>query len=73
MYNRLRELREDKDLTQTQIAQVLSMSQVGYSKYETGRNDVSIHVLIELSKFYNTSVDYILGLTNEIRPYPRTK
>ena len=62
---RLRDLREDADLTQTQVAKHLGMSQTGYSKYETGENDIPTQVLIKLSKFYNTSVDYLLGLTNE--------
>lgn len=66
MYKRIRELREDRDLTQTQIAKVLNMSQTGYSKYETGENDIPTKVLIELAKFYNTSTDYILELTNKI-------
>lgn len=73
MFNRIRDLREDKDLTQRQVSQILNISQVGYSKYETGRNDIPTRVLIELSRFYNTSTDYILGLTDEVRPYPRTK
>lgn len=73
MFNRIRDLREDKDLTQKQISQVLGMSQTGYSQYEIGKNDIPTRVLIELSRFYNTSTDYILGLTDEIRPYPRTK
>ena len=71
MYRRLKELREDRDLTQTQIAKILNMSQTGYSKYETGENDVPTKILIELAKYYNVSVDYILGLTNETRPYQR--
>ena len=66
MYKRLRELREDKDLTQSQIAKYLNMSQTGYSKYETGENDIPTKILIELEKFYNTSTDYILELTDEI-------
>ena len=73
MYRRLRELREDKDLNQTYIAKILNMSQTGYSKYETGENDVPTKILIELSRFYNTSVDYILELTNEIKPYTRKR
>lgn len=73
MYKRLRELREDNDLTQRQVAQVLNMSQTGYNQYEIGKNDVSTHVLIELSKFYNTSIDYILEQTDVIKPYPRLK
>ncbi len=73
MYRRIRDLREDKDLTQKQIGQVLNMSQTGYNQYEIGKNDIPTKILIELSKFYNTSVDYILGLTNEKKPYPRSK
>lgn len=69
MYKRLKELREDYDLTQAQISKYLNMSQTGYSKYETGENDVPTKILIELAKFYNTSVDYLLELTNDIKPY----
>ena len=47
------------------------MSQTGYSKYETGENDVPTKILIELAKYYNVSVDYILGITNETKPYRR--
>lgn len=65
MYTRLRDLREDADLTQTQVAKYLGMSQTGYSKYETGENDIPTQVLIALAKFYHTSVDYLLGLTDE--------
>ena len=72
MYNRLRELREDKDLTQSQIAKYLNMSQTGYSQYEIGKNDIPTRVLIKLSLFYNVSVDYILNITNELKPYKRT-
>ena len=65
MYRRLRDLREDADLTQTQVAKYLGMSQTGYSKYETGEDDIPTQVLIALAKFYHTSVDYLLGLTDE--------
>lgn len=65
MYRRIRDLREDADLTQTQVAWYLGMSQTGYSKYETGENDIPTQVLIALAKFYHTSVDYLLGLTDE--------
>lgn len=65
MYRRLRDLREDADFTQTQVAKYLGMSQTGYSKYETGENDIPTQVLIALAKFYHTSVDYLLGLTDE--------
>ena len=73
MYKRIRDLREDKDLTQKQIGQVLNMSQTGYNQYEIGKNDIPTKVLIELAKFYNTSIDYLLELTNEKKPYPRIK
>ena len=69
----LRDLREDKDLSQKQIAQLLDMSQTGYSKYETGENDIPTQILIKLADFYNTSVDYILGRTNIIVPYKNNK
>ena len=71
MYNRIRDLREDRDLNQTAVAKMLGMSQTGYSKYETGENDIPTWVLIKLSEFYNTSVDYLLGQTNERTPYPK--
>lgn len=64
MYKRIRDLREDSDMTQTQIAKMLGMSQTGYSKYETGENDIPTQILIKLADFYGTSVDYILGRTN---------
>lgn len=66
MYRRIRELREDRDLYQKDIAEMLKMSQTGYSKYETGENDIPTQVLIKLADFYGTSVDYLLGRTNEI-------
>ena len=65
MYRRIREMREDRDLTQTQIADMLSMSQTGYSKYETGENDIPTRVLIALADFYDTSVDYLLARVDE--------
>lgn len=68
MYKRIRDLREDKDLTQKQIAEILGMSQTGYSKYETGENDIPTQILIKLADFYQTSTDYILGRTNNPKP-----
>jgi len=68
--NRLRDLREDKDMTQKQLAAVISMSQTGYSKYETGENDIPTQILSDLADFYNTSVDYILCRTDVTTPYP---
>lgn len=64
MYPRIRDLREDRELNQTQVAKMIGMSQTGYSKYETGENDIPTAVLIKLAAFYGTSVDYLLGLTN---------
>ena len=71
MYPNIRALREDRDLSQRQVAEILGMSQTGYSKYETGENDIPTAVLIQLSTFYGTSVDYLLGLTPISSPYPR--
>ncbi len=65
MYNRIRDLREDKDMNQTQIANYLGMSQTGYSKYETGEHDIPTVILIKLADYYNVSVDYLLGRTNK--------
>lgn len=70
MYKRIRDLREDSDLTQTQIAKILEMSQTGYSKYETGENDIPTEVLIKLSNYYNVSVDYLLGISNTKEKQP---
>ena len=69
MYPRIRNLREDRDMNQTQIAKMLGMSQTGYSKYETGENDIPTGILIKLADYYNTSIDYLLGQTNEKRRY----
>lgn len=69
VYRRIRDLREDKDMSQTQIARILGMSQTGYSKYETGENDIPTDILVRLAAFYNTSVDYLLGLTDNPKRY----
>ena len=71
MYSRIRDLREDKDLNQTQVAKMLGMSQTGYSKYETGENDIPTTILIKLSNFYDTSIDYLLGQTDRKTRYPK--
>jgi len=73
MYKRIRDLREDNDLSQAQIAKILGMSQTGYSKYETGANDIPTEILIKLARFYNTSIDYLLGETNIGERYPDSK
>ena len=69
---RLRDLREERDLSQNAVAELLHIRQYTYSQYETGRRQIPIALLIQLSEFYETSVDYLLGLTNETKPYPRS-
>ncbi len=64
MYRRIRDLRIDNDMTQSELARILGMSQTGYSKYETGENDIPTQILIKLAKIYNTSIDYLLDQTN---------
>lgn len=64
VYPRIRHLREDRDWNQTTVAMMLHMSQTGYSKYETGERDVPTQVLIQLSRIYQVSIDYLLGETN---------
>lgn len=68
---RLKEIREDKDYKQSDIAKVLNTTQQQYSKYELGLQVIPIERLVKLAKFYNTSVDYLIGLTNERKPYPK--
>ena len=71
MYRRIRDLREDRDMNQTQVAKMLGMSQTGYSKYETGENDLPTAVLIKLADFYNVSIDYLVGITDNSIPYEK--
>ena len=68
-YPRLKDLREDRDLSQQQVADFLGMKQPQYSRYERGLRDVPTDVLIRLAQLYKTSTDYILGLTNHSKPY----
>ena len=68
-YPRIRDLREDHDWNQTEVSKMLNMSQTGYSKYETGENDIPTQVLIKLARIYDTSVDYLLGETNNPKRY----
>ena len=68
---RIRSLRVNNGLTQKKIASILNISQTGYSKYETGENDIPTKILINLSYYYNTSIDYLLGITDIQQPYPR--
>ena len=69
MLKRIRDLREDRDMTQTQMAQYLQIHQTTYSDYEIGNLNVPIDILIKLAKFYNTSIDYIVELTDNPKPY----
>lgn len=66
MYNfkRIRDLREDNDLVQKEIAAILNIDQRTYSNYETGKREIPVHLLIKIADYYNVSTDYILGLTN---------
>ncbi len=73
MYRRIRELREDNDLKQKQLAEYLHCTQVAYSRYELGLRDIPTQVLIDLANYYNISIDYILGLTDEKRPLHKEK
>lgn len=70
--NRIRSLREDRDLLQKDLAAYLQRTQVCYSNYETGKRDIPTDVLKALALYYNTSVDYLLDLTDETRPYPKS-
>lgn len=65
MYRRIRDLREDNDLTQKQVAEILHCSQQVYSNYELGQRDIPTAVLIALAKYYHTTTDYILGLNDK--------
>ena len=67
LYKRLRDLREDRDLLQKDIARILNCSQVCYSRYESGKRDIPTDVLIKLADYYDVSTDYILGRTDDIR------
>ena len=70
MYRRIRDMREDRDLYQKDISEYLQCTQVCYSHYEMGKRDIPTDILIKLAKFYQTSIDYLLGLTDEKQPYP---
>ena len=72
-FPRIRNIREDNDLTQQDMAEYLSCSQVAYSYYELGRRSIPLDLLIKIALFYDTSVDYLLGITDCIKPYERSK
>lgn len=70
---RIKDIREDNDLRQKDVAMILNVSQTNYSKYELGKINIPIEALKKMAILFNTSIDYLLGLTNEIKPYPRIK
>lgn len=69
MYQHIRDQRQDHDFSQSSLAKLLGMSQTGYSKYETGENDIPTVVLIKLADLYNVSIDYLLGQTDDPTRY----
>ena len=73
MYTRIRDLREDMDLRQKDIAGYLECTQVCYSHYEIGKRDIPTDVLIKLADYYKTSIDYLLGRTDIRKPYPKSR
>ena len=73
IYERIRNLREDHDWTQKQVAEMLHTSRTSYCAYENGVTEIGLENLIHLSEIYHTSVDYLLGRTDEPKPYPRKK
>lgn len=71
MKTRIKNLREDHDLTQSQISKFLNISQVAYSYYELNKRSIPLELLSKLADFYNTSTDYLLYRTEQITPYPK--
>lgn len=72
-FKRLKDTREDNDLLQKQIAIILKITRQQYGLYEKGKRDIPLDKLIKLAEFYNTSTDYLLGITDEMKPYPKVK
>ena len=70
---RIRDLREDQDLSQRQIADYLMCDQSLYSKYEREERTVPLEIMVKLAEYYHTSIDYLVGLTDQKTPYPRAK
>ena len=73
MNTRIRNLREDNDLTQSELSKYLNISQVAYSYYELGRRTIPLELLSKLADYYNTSIDYLLYRTDIVKPYPKSK
>lgn len=70
--DRIKEIREDNDYKQIDIAKILKVTQAQYCRYEIGANSIPVEKLVILANFYNTSVDYLIGLTDERKPYPKS-
>ena len=70
-FRRLKDIREDRELTQTQVASFLNMKQQQYARYEAGINEIPFSYIIKLAKFYDVSIDYLAGLTNETKAYEK--
>ena len=73
MYERIRNEREDCDMTQAAMARLLNIHQTTYSDYELGNLNIPIPVMIKLAELFNTSIDYLVGCTDEKTPYPRKR
>ena len=73
IYRRIRDLREDADMTQTEIAEILNISQRTYSRYENDERAIPVEILSQLADFHKTSIDYLIGRTDEKRAYPRAR
>lgn len=69
LYQRIRDLREDKDINQSEVANLINTTQTQYSRWERGAQEMPLHNIIQLAKFYDVSIDYIAGLTNDKRKY----
>ena len=73
MKTRIKNLREDNDLTQSEISKILNISQVAYSYYELNKRSIPLELLSKLADYYNTSIDYLVYRTDEIKPYKKSK
>lgn len=70
-FKRLKDTREDKELTQREVAAILNVKQPQYARYESGKNEIPLEYIIKLAQFYNVSIDYLTNLTDESKPYKR--
>lgn len=73
MKTRIKDMREDNDLTQQEISEYLSCDQSLYSKYERGEREIPLAIMVKLARYYKTSIDYLVGLTDEAKPFPLAK